>query len=92
MIVILFCVLDFVSRLMMKHRLKIIYYMCVNECECSMLVCMHGFACVCVYKWVNMHPCALYVDAQGRCKESTIILSPLLIELWSQSNQNYSFC
>lgn len=60
---------------MMKHRLKFIYYMCVNECECSMIVCMHVFACVCVYKWVNMHLCALYVDAQGRCKESTIILS-----------------
>lgn len=48
MIIVLFCVLDFVSRLMMKHRLKIIYYMCVNEYECSMLVCMHVFACVCI--------------------------------------------
>lgn len=90
MIIVFFCVLDFASRLMMKHRLKI-YYMCVNEYECSMLVCMHVFACVCVYKWVNMHVCALYVDAQGQCKESTVILSPLLIELWSQSNQNYSY-
>ena len=67
----------------MKHRLKFICCMCVNECECNMLVCMHVFACVYVYKWVNMHLCALCVDAQGRCKESTIILSPLLIELWS---------
>lgn len=48
--------------------------------------------CVCVYKWVNMHLCALYVDAQGPCKESIIILSPLLIELRSQSNQNCSCC
>lgn len=53
-------------------------------------LCMHVFACVYVYKWVNMHLCALCVDAQGRCKESTIVLSPLLIELRSQSNWNYS--